>query len=809
MRFFGFIREEKIRMQHSADSNKPTGSGSVPARHAHNRSAFSITVRVFQVFWKALWSLVLVVVLTGFICALAVFSYLYSMKDVSVDFDLNAITLNQTTYVYKQDSASGEWNEAAQFRGVENREWVNLNQIPDNLIKAFISTEDKRFYQHGGVDWIRTGFAVLNTFTSQSSMKQGGSTLTQQLIKNLTKDDAVSITRKVREIFSALNLEKEYSKDQILEAYLNLINLGSGAYGVQAAAKTYFNKDVWDLTLMECAAIAGITQNPYSYNPIYYANNNTKRRNDVLYNMYNQGYISKAEYLSTKYSKLALELGSSATSAVATVDWYTDLVRQDVLDDLMAIGYSDTAARSLLYQGGLKIYSAVDTELQAICEKFYIENAASLVASLPDVQSGIFCMDYEGRVLATVGRRGEKTGNRLYSLATDAKRQPGSSIKPLAAYSAGIEYGVIDWSTIIPDEPIILNGSKYPTNSYGFYYGPITVQFGLEMSANAVSVHIIQDHLSIDKVFRFAKSRYKLDTLYETYVHDNGRIDTDITLSSIAVGGTVTGITVQDMTEAYAVFGNGGKYYDSYSYYYVEDLEGNVILDNREPEYEQTISESTAGVMNKLMQAVVRNEHRGQKVNGISRNANTAYNARIGNWEIYGKTGSTNNFKDRWFVAGNPYCVAGIWVGYENIPKYIPGGHHAVYIWQDIMEEYLANKEKITFETPDSIVQRWFCTETGGYATSKCPHAELGWYKKDSNMTVCSEHTGGYVIRPGGVWTKPEPEVSSKPSSSSSSTASQSATSSTSAPSDNTSSNTSASQPSSNTSSKASASSGG
>lgn len=741
-------------------SSEP-GSGApenTAAPRVRNRGAGAIALRVFHVFWKAFWSVVLVGVITGIICGVAVLAYLFSIKDTKIDVPLKSLSLNQTSYVYTQNS-DGEWTEHAQFHGVENREWVDLDKVPKNLINAFISTEDKRFRTHHGVDWIRTGFAVLNTFTSQSSVKQGGSTLTQQLIKNLTNDDSVSINRKLREIFEALNLEKEYSKDEILEAYLNLINLGNGAYGVQAAAESYFNKDVSELTLMECAAIAGITQNPYSYNPVYYPNNNTTRRNEVLYNMYNQGYISKDEYLATKYTKLKLNPGSAATSATAVVDWYTDMVREDVLNDLVnKRNYNEKAASSLLYQGGLKIYSAVDSELQDICEKYYITNADSLISGKPDLQSSVFCMNYQGRVLATVGRRGEKTGNRLYSLATNAQRQPGSSIKPISVYSPAIEYGMVDWSTIIEDEPITLpNGSKYPVNSYGTYYGPMTLQQGLEISANAVSVHIVEDYLTIDKAFQFAKYKYHLNSLYEKYTYADGSTDTDLTLSSMAVGGTLIGTTVKEMTEAYAVFGNGGRYYDAYSYYYVEDNDGNIILDNRDPQYEQTISEGTAGVMSKLLQAVVQNK---------GPYWNTARAAQIPGWEVYGKTGTTNDYKDRWFMAGNPYCVAGVWCGYDPA-RYIQGEHYSVYIWQEIMADYLANKEKKTFGTSDSIVQRWYCTESGELATSACPNAKQGWYKKDSTIRACSKHTGGYVIRPGATWTKPaSSEVSSSEASS-------------------------------------------
>ncbi len=715
------------------------------------RSTAGIAGRVFRIFWKGFWSVVLIGMITGIIVGIAMLAYVFTLRDSRADINLKTFQQPQTSYVYEQD-AEGNWAETTQLRGERNTKWVNLNQIPEDLKNAVIATEDKRFEEHHGVDWNRTAYAVLNLFFHMSSGKAGGSTITQQLIKNVTGNNEVSIERKLKEIFQALNLEKEYSKDEILEYYLNIIPLGNGAYGVQAAAETYFNKDVSELSLLECAAIAGITQNPSRYNPIYNPKNNKQRRQDVLYNMYDQEIISESQYNAVKNQELVLDTSSIATSsATATVDWYTDLVREDVIRDLMKQrGLSEQTATQLLYQGGLKIYSAKDKEMQSLCEDAYITNADTLIAAYPNLQSGIFVMDYEGRVLATVGARGEKKGNRLFSFAVDAQRQPGSSIKPLSAYSPALEYGLLDWSTIVQDEPVTLNnGNKYPINSYGSYRGDMTVQKALEISSNCAAVRTA-NLVGLQRCFDFLKNNFHISTIYQKYVTSTGVQLTDVTMSSMGTGGTITGTTAREMAAAYATFGNEGKYYEPYSYYYVTDTDGKILLDNRDNSYTQAISTATAGVMNKLLQAIVTGSE------------GTAKYARINGWECFGKTGTTNDFKDRWFIGGNPYCVAAVWVGYKT-PAKIAGSHWAVPIWTGIMKQYLANKPKKTFAVPDTIQKRYYCKESGGFATTACTDVDLGWFKKDSCVVACDIHEGT-IIRPGQTWTPPEsqPETSSE-----------------------------------------------
>ena len=247
-----------------------------------------------RIIRKVLLTLFTVCMITGIIVSFSVVSFIYSMKDESIDYDLHKLKLNYTSFIYvngEGDDPNNPVEYQALYSG-ENRVWVDFSEIPEYMKDAIICIEDKRFEEHHGVDWIRTGGAILNLFTGNGDM-YGGSTLTQQLIKNLTGDNDVSLTRKVKEIFRALNLEKKYTKDEILCAYLNVVNFGSGCNGVQAAANLYFGKDIQDCDLAECAAIAGITQNPYKYTPLLHPEANKERQQTVLTEMYNQGAVTK------------------------------------------------------------------------------------------------------------------------------------------------------------------------------------------------------------------------------------------------------------------------------------------------------------------------------------------------------------------------------------------------------------------------------------------------------------------------------------------------------------------------------------
>lgn len=702
-------------------------------------AVWNVTKKVLGISFKTILSLLLILFVTGIIVGITMVGYVLTLSDSKVNFDLNTYKYIETSHVYATNQA-GEEVEVATLHGVENRKWVDLNQIPENLQNAVVAIEDKRFWEHNGVDWQRTTFAVANLFLKLRDEKQGGSTITQQLIKNISEENDVSIQRKLKEIFRALNLEKDYSKETILEAYLNVISLGCGAYGVQAAAETYFGKDVSELTLVECAALAGITKNPSQYNPLYNPKNNKTRRDEVLWNMLDQGLISQAEYDEAINTELTLKTTTSDTpSALKINDWYTDMVINDVIDDLVdQQGLSKSAATNLIYQGGLSIYSAVDMEMQDVCEEVYL-NGQTMPAD-QKLQSSIFVMDYSGRVLATVGARGEKTANRLENLSTDTKRQPGSAIKPLSAYGPAIEYNILNWSTPVEDAPVsIVNGKQWPRNVYGYYRGFIPAAKALEISANACAANVV-NQIGMERAFNFLHDKAHITSAYDKTTI-NGKEFSDINLSALATGGMTEGVTVKEMTAAYAMFGNGGKYYEPYSYYKVVDSDGTVLLDNTNVTYEQNLSVESANVMNKLLQNVVTGDEA------------TASAARISGWQIFGKTGSTTNNVDRWFMGGNPYCVAGVWIGYR-IPKTIPGySNIAVPVWREVMAKYLQNKPVKVFDTT-GIVQHQYCVESGGLATPNCPETyedsrgktvkniRTGWYKKSDTLEPCELHDG-------------------------------------------------------------------
>ena len=709
------------------------------------RSALSVAKKVGRIALKAVGNLLVVLCITGAIVGLTMLGYVSTLMDISVDLDLKTNKMIETSYIYKT-TASGEQEVMTKLHGVENREWVDLDKIPKDLQNAFIAIEDKRFYDHDGVDWRRTIFAAVNLFTNTSNIKQGGSTITQQLIKNRTGDNASSIQRKLREIFSALNVEKEYTKPEILEAYLNTINLGNGTYGVQAAAKSYFGKTVDQLTLLECTALAGITQNPTYYNPYFWPENNKIRRHLVMDFMLEQGKISKEQYDEIYNAELVLanqvdpDTNPDGTTGVPSTpvakgayDYYSDLVINDVINDLMEqYGWSEATAETKLFQGGLRIYAAVDDELQKISEQVLL-NGTSLPKD-EKLQAAIFAMDYTGRVTATVGRRGQKTDKRGWNNAIDGVRQPGSAIKPLSVYAYAVENDYIGWSTLIDDQPdhYLGDNSLWPRNSYASYRGLIPAQKALEISSNAAAAKLAYT-IGMEPCFYFMRNKFHIESLVEKSIIINGQKFNDINLSTLATGGMTNGATVKELTAAYAVFGSGGKYYEPYSYYYVTDKDGNVLLDNRNVAYEQIISEETAYIVNQLLQSIVEG------------NEGTAMHARISGWNLFGKTGTTSNNKDRIYMGGTPYGVAGVWVGYETPKKINTWNHPAVPIWKEIMQKYLANQEKLDYSIPNGVVQQSYCLASGGFATPECP-AEMvrtGWFKKNSTaVTVCDVHDG-------------------------------------------------------------------
>lgn len=665
---------------------------------------------------KCLSSAVAVLAVAGAIVLVFLISFILGFRNESIKMDLNNLKLNYTSFIYVNDD-SGQPVEYQRLYSAENRIWVDYDKIPQNMKNAMIAIEDKRFMDHNGVDWRRTLGAVTTLFTKGGSY--GGSTITQQLVKNITGDSEVSLTRKVKEIFRAINLDSRYSKEQILEAYLNVVNYGSGCQGVQAAANLYFDKDISQTTLAECAAIAAITQNPYKYNPLNFPENNKERQQLVLQEMLSQQMISQDEYNDAmQQSNHMVFVGNQDeddTNESPIWNWYVDAMFEDVVQDLQTTqGISKEKAVYMMYHGGLKIYSAMDQKAQLAAEEVI---AGKNMPSDQKIQLGYLMMDYNGRVLATVGRRGEKAGNRLLSYATDSQRQPGSSIKPIASYGPAIDAGVINYSSILPDEPVdnyFASGKPGPNNWYRKFYGDITVQRALEISSNAAAAQLVK-MISPTTAYRFLTEQLH-------FTHLNPQTDS-VQVAAMAIGGMNGGVTVREMTAGYQIFGNGGKYYDPYTYYYVEDHDGNVILDNRNRAGTQVIQSTTSTIMNRLMRTVVTGSE------------GTGKAAAISGWEVFGKTGTTDSDKDSWFVGGTPYAVAGIWTGYET-PATLSSANTewAKKIWKSIMVKYLDGKSKLRFQYDSDVVSATFRTDTGQISGADVGVAtKTGWYER-SNM---------------------------------------------------------------------------
>lgn len=659
--------------------------------------------------------------------------------DRLIDLDFYKQNQDQTTIIYAYDESNIPV-EFVRVHGSENRVWVESENMSEWLGKAFVALEDKRFEKHHGVDWVRTIGGVV-----KSKFKQGGSTITQQLIKNLTGEDGRTINRKYNEILSALNLEKHYDKPIILEAYLNTIYLGEGCYGVKTAAEKYFGKDVKDLNLAECACIAAITQFPGAYDPLVYPINEKASENQsmslkdrqvmCLKMMLDQEMITEEQYNEAVNYELIFTNSDDYVPAEITVNkeiagedevwsYYIDYVISSVIEDLKAAGYSNYEATRMLYSGGLRIYSAVDLKIQDIVEDVYVNRKSFPTEAVSDPkdasQSAITIMDYTGRVVAICGGAGEKTENRSNNRAVSAVRQPGSSIKPLTIYAPAIEENFITWSSKIKNYGIMWDGELWPQNYGGDMGSPnsyVTAQYALSISYNTVPTQILM-MMGFEKSYNFVTDKFHISTL-----RDQDRYSP----SPLATGGSEGGTTTLEMAAAFATFGNGGKYYKPYCYYEVTDSSGENIILKSNPEPEQVISPETSYVMNQMLRTV------------FTGSAGTAKGYGVNGFTTFGKTGTTTDNFDRWCVAGTPYYIAAVWFGYDYNKQIMASGSPAGRIFKTIMDrvhEGLAAKSFDQFS--DKVVQRTYCTKTGLLASSSCPSTAVGWYKMSNLPATCA-----------------------------------------------------------------------
>ena len=676
-----------------------------------------------------LWTVLLVGACSALIGLHFFKEYIETIVTPAVEVRAEDYTMKLSSFVYYQDKESGAWKEWQSVHGTENRVLVDFDQMPDYLWQATVAIEDERFFSHQGVDWLRTGRAVMNIFQGDASM--GGSTLTQQVLKNMTKDNKPYINRKVREIFRALEFEKNYRKEDILELYLNTIYLGQGCYGVQTAAQFYFDKDVSQLDLAECASLIAITNNPSMYGPMYDITitredgttttpreANKKRQGWVLDKMAEVinpdtglPYITEAQRDAAKAEVLqfsdgdtsAEEIVEKAAGKIEINSWFVDQVIRDVSADLAdSLHISLEEAMERLYNSGYRIYTTLDPDIQAIAESVYEDRSNLDVTSRngQPLQSGITILDpYTGNIVAMVGKVGEKDRNLGWSCAT-ARRQVGSSMKPLTAYAPALDAGVITQGSVFDNYPVQeLNGSPWPKNSPNTYTGFTTVRTGVQKSINTIAVQALQS-VGVEEAYRFAVENLKLNLVPE-----------DMAVGAIGMGGLTYGLNTVEMAAAYACFANNGIYNEPRTYLRVTRLDsaGNevTVLEN-EGETHVAMKETTAYLMTSMLK------------NAVS--AGTGGQARVSGMTIAGKTGTTNDNRDRYFVGYTPYYVAAVWTGYEEPEKISYNGNPAITMWKKVMEPLHAELPNKDFDNKPStgLTTISVCLDSGMKPTDAC-----------------------------------------------------------------------------------------
>ena len=610
-----------------------------------------------------------------FVCIFAF--YVKTCITPSLDIDLNDFTLNQSSIIYYKDS-NGDYQKLTTVKSSENRIWIDGDQIPQHMKDALVAIEDKRFYTHKGVDWFRTAHAALNMFTGGSTF--GGSTITQQLIKNLTQQDDITVQRKLLEIFQALDLEKNYDKDEILEYYLNAVYFGEGCYGVQTAAQTYFGKDAKDLSVAEAASIVGITNLPTYYDPFYSVENNKERQENVLREMYKQGYLKKAEYEEAKNEELDFVRGENSPSSSNVYSYYEEVVLSDVIGDLAkAKGISRNAASQLVHNAGYEIYACIDKDIQAKVDAIYTDPEKlpkTYGSTKSQLQSAIVIIDQAtGEIKALRGGTGDKTINYGLNRATGTTRPPGSSIKPIAVYGPAVEYGLISPSTLVLDKDEkhvqLTHTSWYPKNSPPGYDGIITITTALQKSKNTVAAQIV-DKLTPSASLEFLRSRLGVTSL----------IDSDADYAAMALGEPHYGITVREMAQAYTALANDGVFTYSRTYTMVKDRSGKIILDNQ-PQTIQAFSQETARTMTYMLNNAAT--------------YGTGHESRLSNMPVAGKTGTTSANRDRWFCGYTPYYTCAVWTGYDTPETMAFSGNPATQIWQKVMSAVHADLPRKEF----------------------------------------------------------------------------------------------------------------
>lgn len=829
--------DDKTRIQQAMgmqdESDATTTQGKKPRRQKRGKLRFGIIFgRMVLNGFKAL----IVVLCTGIIIAsivgVQVVQYVvdateYDDSQSLLDLDFRRGNMTSFFMAPNPDNpnavAENDYIEYQRLIGDENRIWVQYSEMPQNLINAFIATEDREFYTQHGVNIRLTIAALVNEVIPIWESQRGASTITQQLVKNLTGDGMVQeddrtegYQRKLREIFRAWGMHNNYSKEMILEAYLNTISLSGRLAGVEAGAQTYFGKKASELNLAECAIIAGITRAPTYYSPYQNPENCLERRDDIILFMLECEFITEAE-AEAVWNDRSLHLAPRTTQSAASTgaaegvfSYFTDKVYDDVIRDLMQQkNMSFSEARRDLYNGGYRVYLTIDLNVQQKLDELMVNayeeggffrdesrfpnfmdrmtiteditNDDGLIIGKQEVlpQMGVVVINYNGELIATSGGIGEKEtslslNRSIGTLLRDEDgslvlndwgepivrgtlRQPGSSMKPIAAYAMGIDWGIITYSKTVMDAPV---GFRNPYNpninpetgiaqkDWPYNYGglanvrmeKIPVFSAIAESTNTVAAQIGM-WIGRERMFEFLRDTLEITSLIEP---------NDVDLAPLVLGATTYGMSAYEMAGAYMMFGGNdtyGRHTTLHSYTRVEDTYGNIVL---QPDIVtvQAINPQSGYVMNRLLRNVLIS---GNYPAGSRPAAATAGGMALeGEMPSAGKTGTTDDDTDRWFMGLTPYYVTAVWWGYdrdhtmllEGGKGWAAGGRQnpPINMWKVLMESVQADYEVIDFPAaPEGVTERAFCTISGGAPVEGCP-TMTGYYTDFALPEMCPGH---------------------------------------------------------------------
>ncbi len=743
----------------------------------------------------ALATVLLIVLISGFVFAGMMGDFLEEdiLPDSSLDLSDLSVDLNSTIYYI---DSNGQIQVQQEIDAQMDRKWVTYDEIPQNMINATVAVEDHRFFKHQGVDWVTTIQACARMFFGDSSV--GGSSITQQLVKNTFGNDSVTVQRKLLEIFQATQMEKKYDKKTILEYYLNIVYLGQNCNGIKTAAATYYGKELEQLTVAECASIIGITNSPTYYDPYQNPENNRQRTETILWLMRNQGYLTEAEYQTELNRKLVLKNGIDLEDRIvsceneacdfrdtvsslkvdaddiyycprcaAVIDvgqngssgmysYHTEMVIKDVAKTLAeqdGVEWNDNTQEIYMQRiqnGGYHIYSTLDWEVQQQVEEIYcnLDNVPS-VRGGQQLQSAIVVIDNRtGDIVGVAGGTGEKTEFFGWD-RSQAELQSGSSIKPVAVYAPAFENGTITPATVMTDLPLWYDGSgNWPRNDNWSYNYSRTIYSGVTSSVNAVCAWTL-DAIGVDYSFDFAKNKFGLSTLVDGYTNSSGEYVTDKNYAPLAMGAQTWGVTVRDMASAFATFANNGVYRQGRTFTKVFDSNGNLVIDNIQKS-EQIVSQKTVDYMNYCLVNAT--------ANGTGYEANLSYSHGI---TTAGKTGTTTSNKARWYCGFTGYYTAAVWCGFDqpdNIrPLYVNNPSAALF--KSVMGPLHKGKSNIALYNSGALKGVTVCLDSGKLATDACKAdvrgvtrtAAAAVYSEDYPTEYCDKHVMVDICSAGGV----------------------------------------------------------